>query len=125
MQQKQLAEGREGEIWFHWDMPYVAGKTRSDKIVRTKYLIELQAIVTGLTETTADGRLFGAIEISDMNGKPIGNVGTGFDRDTQRKIVERFAFAEQSNQRMVIPVVCQEFTEYGQAFHARLDESYE
>ena len=115
----QKLEGREGEIWFCWDLAYEAGKHTSDLFIRTKYLLELNALVTALTPTTAQGRLFGAIEISDLYGNPIGNIGTGFDRGTQQKIVERF-----KSGRLVVPVVCQGMTEYGQCFLPRLSEEF-
>jgi bifunctional non-homologous end joining protein LigD len=121
LSQTQQSEGREGEVWFRSDLPYRAGKTTDDTIVRTKYLIELNAIVTGLTPTTAQDRPFGAIEVSDMNGKPIGAIGTGFTKVDALKIWTRF----QSGKQLIIPIVTQGFTENGQVMHGRLSEEFE
>jgi bifunctional non-homologous end joining protein LigD len=80
--QKQQAEDREGEIWIKSNCRYVGGKdARSLPIVRTKYCQEIELVITKLTPTTAEGRLFGAIEVAkEVDGKlvPIGSVGAGF-----------------------------------------------
>jgi bifunctional non-homologous end joining protein LigD len=90
--EKQRSEGREGEVWVHKNCQYVGGKNNNAGIVRTKYLKPYTVWVTGLTDTTADGRLFGAIEVSaDREGKqPMGKIGTGFDATDQAFIVKKF-----------------------------------
>ena len=118
---KQKAEGREGEVWFLASMIYHAGKNTDDAIIRTKYLIEMNALITGLTPTTAQGRLFGAIEVSDLTGKPIGSIGTGFDRADMQKIWDRF----HQSTRVTIPIVSQGYTENGRVMHGRLSEEFE
>jgi hypothetical protein len=118
----QFIEGREGEVWFRASARYHAGKDKSEDVVRTKYLMEFDARVIGLTSTTAQGRLFGAIAIADIQtGKLLGNVGTGFDRATQEVILARHN-ANPGN--LIIPVVSQGLTEDGFAWHARLSEDF-
>jgi len=115
----QQAEGREGEIWFDPNMTYTPGKQRSDRIVRTKYLETNEYIVTGFTDTTGAGRLFGAMEIKDLQGKPVGSVGTGFDRETQAELLRRHELAPGN---LKVMVTHQGTTEYGQVFHARFED---
>jgi ATP-dependent DNA ligase len=120
--QRQLNEGREGEVWTRANSTYHAGKDKSEDVVRTKYLVEFDARIIGLTPTTAQGRLFGAIEIADViTGKPLGNVGTGFDRATQQNILVRH---NANPGKVVIPVVSQGYTETGKSFHCRLSEEF-
>ncbi len=119
--ENQKSEGREGEVWFDATILYHAGKNKEDNVVHTKYLIELDAIVTGLTPTTAQDRPFGAIEVSDMNGKPIGAIGTGFTKVDALKIWTRF----HSGKQLIIPIITQGFTENGQVMHGRLSEEFE
>ncbi len=116
----QHAEGREGEVWFRASARYHAGKDKSEDVVRTKYLIEMDAIVISLTPTTAQGRLFGAIVITDMEGKQIGSVGTGFDATDMRTIWDAY----HSGKRTIIPIITQGFTENGQVMHGRLSEDF-
>ena len=117
----QQQEGREGEIWFNASCTYISGKHRDERIIRTKYVDTLEYIVTRLSGTTGAGRLFGAIEVSDLTGKPVGNVGTGFDRATQARIVDRFSTSKELH----IMVTHQGFTEDGQLWHARFEDFVE
>jgi len=50
---RQYAEGREGEVWMRADVPYTGGKDARGVMVRTKYLKEIDVIITRLTPTTA------------------------------------------------------------------------
>ena len=64
----QKANNREGEVWFHPNDTYHGGKDHKhfSTGVRTKHLTEREVVVTGLTPTTAQGRPFGAIEVSEV-----------------------------------------------------------
>jgi bifunctional non-homologous end joining protein LigD len=107
-------EDREGEIWFNPMLTYSPGKRNDDMFVRTKRLTEFEAIVTGLTDTTAQGHAFGAMEVSDLNGKPVGAIGTGFTLHEKAEIKKRF-----ENGRLKVSIVSQGFTESGMAWHGR------
>lgn len=113
--EKQKNERREGEIWVDRHCQYIGGKNGS--IYRTKYIFPYLVWVTGLTPTTAEGRLFGAIEVSaDKDGKqPMGSVGTGFDYSDQVKIAEQF----KSGPFQII-VEAQGLTETGKLWLPRL-----
>jgi hypothetical protein len=75
-----------GLFWTLIDTSYVGGKTKGKETptARTKYLINWELLVTGLTPSTAEGRTFGAIEVSrrveDGSLTQLGLVGTGFYR---------------------------------------------
>ena len=114
-ERKQREEGREGEVWFSALMLYQAGKHNDETFVRTKYLTEFVAVVDGFTATTAEDHAFGAMEISSLDGKPLGCVGTGFTREEKRWLMERFL----KSGPFKVSVVSQGFTEGGQAFLAR------
>lgn len=109
--------GREGEVWFRHDMPYIAGKHSDDRFARTKYLTEFEAIVTGLTPTTVEGHAFGAISISNLQGRLLGQVGTGFTRKEKQEIKNRF----ESGQQVRINIKSQGFTETGAVFQGRFE----
>lgn len=116
---RQQAEGREGEVWVRADVPYTGGKDSRGVMVRTKYLQELDVIITHLTPTTAAGRPFGAIEVGAYrDGKltPLGAVGTGYTLDQMREIAAQHAATPG---RVVITVACQGFTEADQLWHGR------
>jgi bifunctional non-homologous end joining protein LigD len=116
----QKASGREGEVWIRRTCRYTGGKSHKTDILRTKYFIEIRVRVTGLTKTTAAGRLFGAIEVADVKtGKSLGSVGTGFDAGTSKLLVDRFA-AHPDN--TFIEVRAQGYTEGGVLWQARLLE---
>jgi hypothetical protein len=102
-------------------MPYHAGKDTSDNLVRTKYLTELNILITGLTPTTTQGRLFGAIKVSSLDGKPLESIGTGFTNADAEKIWERHIATPGKIQ---IAIVCQGFAEANQIWHSLLSESF-
>ena len=112
MVKRQQDENREGEVWM-MDGPYIGGKHEtSSTIFRTKYRKAIDCLVTGLTPTTAQGRPFGAIQIS-WNGKPMGAVGTGYDVPTMCEIRKRF----DTGAPLIIKVSTQGFTETGGIWH--------
>ncbi len=113
---QQLAEGREGEVWFDATMPYHAGKDRSDAYVRTKYLEEFDAFISNLTPTTADNHAFGAMEIVSDTGKPLGAIGTGFTLTEKEEILRRHTAAPGKVQ---VRIRSQGFTENGMVWHGR------
>jgi len=121
--QKQQAEDREGEIWVKSNCRYVGGKdARSLPIVRTKYCQEIELVVTKLTPTTAEGRLFGAIEVAkEVDGKlvPLGSVGAGFALSDMHEIVRRH---DANPSKVRIKVRSQGLTESGQLWHGRFLE---
>lgn len=112
---KQRSEGREGEVWFLPSTTYRAGKHNDEHYVRTKYLTEFEALVTGFTATTAEGHAFGAMEISSLDGKPLGSVGTGFTRQDKRELMERF----HNHGPFRVSIVSQGYTEAGIAWLPR------
>ena len=115
---RQQAEGREGEVWVKRDCAYTGGKAHKTDIVRTKYFIEIKVRVTGLTSTTAAGRLFGSIEVADLQtGRPLGSVGTGFNSDDSQRVAALFATKPNA---AIIEVRTQFFTEGDNLWHARL-----
>ncbi|BAZ16988.1 DNA ligase [Calothrix sp. NIES-4071] len=117
---KQLSEGREGEIWVSNSCQYTGGKdTRAYVMVRTKYNLELDLIITECTKTTVAGRPFSALNVAqEVNGKlvPIGSVGTGFSQHDMEEIARRHATNPGS---VKITVRCQGLTERGKLWHAR------
>lgn len=121
--EKQQAEDREGEIWLKSNCRYVGGKdARSLPIVRTKYCQEIELVVTNLTPTTAEGRLFGAIEVAkEVDGflVPIGSVGAGFALSDMLEIVCRH---DANPSKVRIKVRTQGLTESGQLWHGRFLE---
>jgi len=116
---KNLFEGGyEGEVWTDVTSLYTPGK-HGNHILRTKYLKEVTVGILGFTETTAEGFLFGAIHV-EYNGIDAGHIGTGFTREQQQLIWDRFHAGVHT-----LPVVCQGFTVDGKLWHARLSEDYE
>lgn len=113
--QRQLDQGREGEVWMNTQMPYKGGKI-GDKYCRTKYVIEFEARVTELTKSTNPDYLFGAIRIVDVDGKSLGTVGMGCTRAEQRELVDALSLHPDDTW---INVRAQNMTESGVAFHAR------
>ena len=115
---KQLAEGREGEVWIRASTGYLGGKHHDGAMVRTKYVCATNVVVTGLTPTTVVGRAFGAIEVAeelpDGSYRAVGAVGTGFSQEDARELAHRVSAG-----RVVITVRHQGRTEKGQLWHAR------
>lgn len=106
---RQQAEGREGEIWFDVDAEYVSGKSKQDNIVRTKYLTDpIEYLVTEVLAGKAAGHAIAGFRVS-LNGVDMGKVGTGYNRDQQVEILERF----NSGKPLKVKVVSQGFTVYG------------
>jgi len=116
--EKQLTEGREGEVWIDSSCRYTGGKTKgSYPMVRTKYISILQLVCTGVTPTTAENRLFGSIKVSEeINGElvPVGKVGSGFDFASQKEIM-----AKVSQGNFKVFVATQGRTASGKLMHAR------
>ena len=117
---KQQSEGREGEVWVLRNCTYIGGKdTRTQTMVRTKYCLELDLVITDLTLTKAEGRPFGAIKVAqEIKGKlvPIGSVGTGFTPKDMQEIAQRHAVTPKS---VKITVRSQGLTETGKLWHGR------
>ena len=87
--------------------------------VRTKHLTEREVVVTGFTPTTATGRPFGAICVSEwVNGKLVerGNVGTGYTVEEMLEIHKRFKMGP-----LAIIVRSQGLTENGILWLGRFD----
>jgi len=100
----QKVDQREGVIWFNPLMRYVPGKDKKHPFYRTKFLTDTVYTIKGLTETTAEGRLFGAISIVDENNKDMGNIGTGFDVTVQGEIYR--AFQEGIKMEELVKIRC-------------------
>lgn len=114
----QRSQQREGEVWFRTNISYQAGKPADDLYVRTKYLTEFDAYILDLTKTTAQGRPFGALAITDLKGKPLGEIGTGFTQAEMQKIAVRHA---ENPGKVKVRIVSQGFTESGAVWHGRFD----
>ncbi len=116
--EKQLTEGREGEVWIDSSCQYTGGKTSSPyPMVRTKYIDTLVLVCTGVTPTTAEKRLFGSLEVAEeVDGElvPVGKVGTGFDAAAQKEIM-----AKVSRGNFNVVVETQDRTAAGKLMHAR------
>ena len=107
-----LTSGMEGEVWTNATASYTGGEN-GETCIRTKHLFEGNFVITGFTDTTAAGREFGAIEISDLDGGRIrGRVGTGYSRADQIELV-------QAGVGAVIHVRYQSITNSGKLVHAR------
>lgn len=116
MASRQKSEGREGEVWTLRSCTYSGGKSHKTDAVRTKYLQEDEFFITNLTPSTAKGRPFGAMELTNLSGKPVGAAGTGFDAFTMLDIVS----ACQTNPGKVkVKIRFQGYTETGILWHAR------
>ena len=120
---QQETENREGEIWILQNCRYVGGKVvRAFPMVRTKYCLELDLLIVGLTNTKVAGRPFSAIEVArDIEGKlvPVGTVGTGFSMEEMEEISRRYATNPHG---VKIKVRSQGLTESGLLWHARFLE---
>lgn len=110
----QIIEGREGEVWFRKDLPYLPGKVNDEGFVRTKYLQEFEADIISVAPPTADGHFIGGFEIADDEGNSLGKIGTGYSREDQQEILKRFAEGDARAQ-----IRCQGFTENGLVWHGR------
>ncbi|MCL1474402.1 ATP-dependent DNA ligase [Argonema antarcticum] len=118
--QTQESFEREGEVWVQHDCTYVGGKdTRTFPMVRTKYCLELDLVITELTLTKVVGRPFSAIMVAqDIEGKlvPMGSVGTGFSQEDMQEIARRHA---ANPGKVKIVVRSQGLTENGKLWHGR------
>lgn len=119
---KQKAEGREGEVWARQDCTYRGGKQKGGDILRTKYNQEVDVVVTGVTQTAADGRAFGALQVGVYNQhgtfKSLGEVGTGFNVEEQQEILRRV----QAGEKIVVTVTTQGRTEKGKLWAGRFKD---
>lgn len=119
---KQVLEEREGEVWLRTDTKYIGGKVKAEKstIVRTKYQIEFMAVITDLTSSNNASYPFGAIVISRLpEMKPVGMIGTGYDRETMHRIAKAHAAAPGT---VVIKAHTQRWSERDQVHHGVFDE---
>jgi ATP-dependent DNA ligase len=120
---QQKSENREGEVWVLHNCRYVGGKdVRNFPMVRTKYCLELDLFIVGLTATKVAGRPFSAIKVAqEIDGKlvPIGTVGTGFSGEEMQEIARRY---EANPKSVKIKVRSQGLTESGKLWHARFLE---
>jgi bifunctional non-homologous end joining protein LigD len=117
---QQRSQEREGEVWVRHDCHYVGGKdSRTFPIVRTKYCLELDLVITELTLTKVAGRPFSAIAVAqDIDGRlvPMGAVGTGFAQEDMQEIVRRHA---ANPGKVKVTVRSQGLTENGKLWHGR------
>ena len=117
---KQESEGREGEIWVLKDCVYQGGKDKhSQAMLRTKYCLELDLVVTDLTAVKGTGRLFNAaIVAQEVEDKlvPRGSLAIGFPLKDMQEIVRRHTAKPGS---VKITVRCLGLTENGNLWHGR------
>ncbi|MEZ2236936.1 ATP-dependent DNA ligase [Microcoleus sp.] len=120
---QQESENKEGEVWVLHNCPYVGGKDiKKFPMVRTKYCLEFELWIVGLTPTKVAGRPFSAIEVAQENqGKlvPMGAVGTGFSATEMQEISRLY---EANPKNVKIKVRSQGLTESGKLWHARFLE---
>ncbi|MDY6901862.1 MAG: ATP-dependent DNA ligase [Cyanobacteriota bacterium] len=117
---KQESEGREGEIWVLKDCVYQGGKDKhSQAMLRTKYCLELDLVVTDLTSVKDVGRPFSAaIVAQEVEDKlvPRGSLVIGFSLKDMKEIVRRHT-AEPGSVK--VTVRCLGLTENGKLWHGR------
>ena len=117
---KQESEGREGEIWVLKDCIYTGGKDKHKQaMLRTKYCLELDVVITDLTLVKGTGRPFSAAIVAREDGDkliPCGSVGIGFSLKDMREIV-RHHTANPGSVRITIR--CMGLTENGNLWHGR------
>jgi ATP-dependent DNA ligase len=120
---QQESENREGEVWVLHNCHYIGGKDiKKFPMVRTKYCLELEFFIVGLTATKVAGRPFSAIKVAqEIDGKlvPMGTVGTGFSGEEMHEIARRYEVDPKS---VKIKVRSQGLTESGKLWHARFLE---
>jgi bifunctional non-homologous end joining protein LigD len=125
---RQQEDGREGEIFFRPNMIMRPGKITSrkdpffDGYVRCKYRVEpLEVVVTDVLPSSADGHFIGGIEVAkvleDGTLQPIGRLGTGYSRQDQQDILERWNECQASGKVMKIKVTTQGWSAYGNLRH--------
>lgn len=112
---RQVAEGREGIVWTLRHCAYTPGDHDVDTC-RTKYLKEEVFTLTGITLSTAQGRLIASLEVADKTSKPVGSVGTGFDSVSSAQLIK--AHNETPGQVKVL-IRFRNFTERGILFESR------
>lgn len=117
---KQESEGREGEIWVLKDCVYQGGKDKnSQAMLRTKYCLELDLVITDLTAVKGTGRPFNAaIVAQEVEDKlvPRGSLAIGFPLKDMQEIVRRHTAKPGS---VKITVRCLGLTENGNLWHGR------
>lgn len=120
---QQESENREGEVWVLHNSRYIGGKDiKKFPMVRTKYCLEFDLFIVGLTATKVAGRPFSAIKVAqEIDGKlvPMGTVGTGFSGEEMQEIARRYEVDPKS---VKIKVRSQGLTESGKLWHARFLE---
>lgn len=120
---QQESENREGEVWVLHNSRYIGGKDIKEfPMVRTKYCLEFDLFIVGLTATKVAGRPFSAIKVAqEIDGKlvPMGTVGTGFSGEEMQEIARRYEVDPKS---VKIKVRSQGLTESGKLWHARFLE---
>ena len=117
---KQASEAREGEIWILKNCVYAGGKDKhSQAMLRTKYCLELDLVITDLTLVKGTRRPFSAaIVAQEIEDKlvPVGSIGTGFSLKDMREISRRHTAKPGS---VKITVRCLGITENGNLWHGR------
>lgn len=119
----QETEGREGEVWFLYDLKTRPGKITSSKdpqfdgYVRTKYRSDpIEVVVTNVLPSRANGHSIGGIQVS-LDGKDIGRIGTGYTRQDQAKILALWQEKQHLGREFKIKISTQGWTAYGKVRH--------
>jgi bifunctional non-homologous end joining protein LigD len=117
---RQKNQNREGEVWIRTTSQYLGGKSKrkNPPNVRTKYVKELDVLITELTPSNSS-LPFGSAKVSvKKNGRfiPIGSIGTGFT-EKERKEIARLH--ETNPGTVVITIRFQGWTEYEKVWHGR------
>lgn len=118
----QKEHGLEGEVWFRYDLSYVPGKVTDSghewygAYVRTKYKLEPKPYrVVGVMPSNAEGHTIANFEVVDEEGVNLGKVGTGYTREQQVQIMERF---QANPDNFWVLVGADSMTVYGKFKHA-------
>lgn len=116
---RQLGEGREGEVWLRKDCSYTGGKGHKTDMIRTKYVDE--AIYTVVSVTASKERRGGvaSIDVAGASGLPVGSVGTGFHDSLGKELIK---LHQQNPGGVKVLVRHQGTTEQGKLWHARVLE---
>ncbi|MFQ5978746.1 MAG: hypothetical protein ACE5OZ_11515 [Candidatus Heimdallarchaeota archaeon] len=88
-------------------------------IDRTKYIQELDAIITKIHPSDAEGFAFASVQVSVYEHNElvdIGRVGTGFTVGERKMVAKLY---DKSPDAVIITVQTQGFTEYGKMVHPR------
>lgn len=116
---RQMREGREGEVWVRKDCTYTGGKGHKTDMIRTKYVDEAVYTVVSVTASRERKGGVASIEVAGAGGLAVGSVGTGFHGSLGKELSK---LHQQNPGRVKVLVRHQGTTEQGKLWHARVLE---